>query len=40
MRTMGYVELERHGHDYYELSGRINADAWAFFSGVALGSAR
>jgi predicted esterase len=31
-----YVELDRHGHDYYELSERINADAWAFFSGVTL----
>jgi dienelactone hydrolase len=33
-----YVELERHGHNYYELSERINADAWSFFSGVTLPS--
>lgn len=34
-----YVELERHGHDYFELSERINADAWNFLSGVTLPSA-
>lgn len=33
-----YVELERHGHDYDELSERINADAWSFFTSVSLPS--
>jgi predicted esterase len=31
-----YVELDRHGHDYYERAAWIDADAWEHFT---LGSA-
>jgi poly(3-hydroxybutyrate) depolymerase len=31
-----YVELKDHDHDYYAMSGRIDADAWKFLSAHSL----
>lgn len=31
-----YVELKGHDHDYYALSGRVDADAWKFLQRQAL----
>lgn len=34
--TVHYVELRDHDHNYYDLSGRINTDAWKFLSQYQL----
>jgi predicted esterase len=31
-----YVELRDHDHNYYDLAGQINADAWEFLSQYQL----
>jgi poly(3-hydroxybutyrate) depolymerase len=31
-----YVELENHDHNYYAVSGHVNADAWKFMKDIRL----